>query len=100
MTDKHTPGPWKAQSHQRASLAEASVEIESKSGRTICDMGDYPNDEDRANARLIASAPEMMELLKRAVSPSLTGDNYQPSIIWYNEARTLISRINPKGDTQ
>ena len=59
---KHTPGPWVVKTHQRASLAEASIEIQSTSGRTICDMGDDPNNEDKANARLITAAPDAVRL--------------------------------------
>lgn len=61
---KHTPGPWTWQFYQRASLAEQSISVEAKSGRMICDMGDYPNKEDQANIRLIAAAPEMAKQLR------------------------------------
>ena len=64
---EHTPGPWERTSHQRASLAEASIEVQSATGRTICDMGDYPNSEDAANARLIAAAPDMLAALRRYI---------------------------------
>ena len=58
---KHTPGPW------RTMVAGATVWSE---GRLICDPSNgnaYPTDEHKANARLIASAPEMLEVLERAL---------------------------------
>ena len=59
----HTPGPWRA--FQDASSLRHTVGT--ATGR-ICDMwGREPafyTDEDAANARLIASAPELLESLQ------------------------------------
>ena len=64
MNTKHTPGPWRA--------------LESKSSQHQVWKGDdhiasawgtdVPGDEQLANARLIAAAPELLDALKRIVS--------------------------------
>ena len=48
---KHTPGPWPIQSHENR-LYVGPVEI------------DGDDDEDLANARLIAAAPDMLAALR------------------------------------
>lgn len=66
---KHTPGPWKIAGESNT-VHEAFI-IESES-RTICwtadslgeDDDEFTSDEDLANARLIASAPELLDSLK------------------------------------
>lgn len=47
----------------------------------------------QANARLIAAAPDMVQLLMRAVSHDEEPD-IPPSVVWYDEARTILARIN------
>ena len=69
---KHTPGPWRAKKHTEGEpgyeVIIPYVEkewIEGKVGKIVCEMGGN-NDEDYANARLIAAAPEMFEAIKFA----------------------------------
>lgn len=59
---KHTPGPWKV-SDTIALQIESAV-----TKREICDwyVNERTEQEDLANARLIAAAPEMLEALKLA----------------------------------
>ena len=57
----HTPGPWRVQKHHRASTFEPELSIDADK-RFIADIGLPPKDsEDRANARLIAAAPELLK---------------------------------------
>jgi vacuolar-type H+-ATPase subunit C/Vma6 len=68
---KHTPGPWKVETGSRNLRIKASV------GRQIASIVRHPGDNpeipmrefiasdiDRANAHLIAAAPEMLEALE------------------------------------
>lgn len=59
MTD-HTPGPWRV-IHQRTIR-----EIHSSNGPKVADVYDFTGDSQfaRADARLIAAAPELLEALK------------------------------------
>lgn len=54
MTNKHTPGPW------RVMKANPSLVLGGALGYLVanCQNGRKSNDEDEANARLIAAAPE------------------------------------------
>ena len=59
---KHTPGPWEA----------CGKAVHAETGREIVFGGHNTrsgsDEEQRANARLIAAAPELLEALKVAVS--------------------------------
>jgi hypothetical protein len=57
---KHTPGPWK---YQRDSFG--CKEIASATGPLATTDGLADDDEDAANARLIAAAPEMLDALRQ-----------------------------------
>jgi hypothetical protein len=65
----HTPGPWVVEG-ESGNNGEAEVIVSDK--RTICwtacslnEDDDFTSDEDRANALLIAAAPELLAALKR-----------------------------------
>lgn len=65
--EKHTSGPWKV-------VSEEPYDLRIKAGpHEICEvwMDDAPvrdyNEEQRLNARLIAAAPDMLQLLRDAV---------------------------------
>ena len=72
----HTPGPWRI-----SKLTETAVE--DGDGRGICSTGGYQQNfdtervyqENRANARLIAAAPDLLDACKRA-SEILRGRGY------------------------
>jgi hypothetical protein len=59
---KHTPGPWRADVQD-----PAFVNYDVRTDETIiCTMGiDMCTEEEAANARLIAAAPELLEALMR-----------------------------------
>ena len=64
-TTKHTPGPWKLL-HHTAPRHDGDRAVYGPGNKFICDMNGGQNDDDEtlANARLIASGPEMLETLK------------------------------------
>src|SRR5437899_4317081 len=77
---KHTPGPWSVSSQEEPSSVCCSKEIKSPTHdygafehHEICTLDDgeyivYNDDEEKkANARLIAAAPELLELTKLAL---------------------------------
>lgn len=55
---KHTPGPWSVDSHGGVAVIPGEAEIDTRAGTEV----------GRANARLIAAAPEMYGALKDLVS--------------------------------
>jgi hypothetical protein len=78
----HTPGPWKVAENLFGNTAsyEVYANVETKSGKggytRICQI--TPRDQ-KANARLIAAAPEMLEALENCLGfvvahPQLTED--------------------------
>ncbi len=64
---QHTPGPWSVQK-SRFGLSVIKENHWRGGNRPICESIDYKEvlnpDEDRANAHLIAAAPEMLEALE------------------------------------
>ena len=66
--NKHTPGPWVV------SDIASGFEIETTSGNQVAQTSEIyaarkPSDHDerRANARLIAASPEMLDILKKCL---------------------------------
>ena len=64
MSAKHTPGPWEA----IGNLVRSPMDKESGSGVQLAECADryyqkVNSDEAKANARLIAAAPELLEAL-------------------------------------
>ena len=73
---QHTPGPWRI-----VEFADSGIFVSPPDDNisVICDIvtrsqelgNDDPSDEDRANAALIAAAPELLEALRRIFKMSL-----------------------------
>ena len=59
---KHTPGPWEAT--EMGVIAQVCT---SHGNFYTCALIDPDNNEDKANAMLIAAAPEMLQALKHAL---------------------------------
>lgn len=60
MSKSFTPGPWWVESK-----ANDHALFVDNAYRSICQMTGLVNDERKANARLIAKAPEMYDILTR-----------------------------------
>ena len=69
----HTPGPWKIDDALDLPLA---VIRDHEDGEGIAELGEY-TPENEANARLIAAAPQMLALLRRA---------YQQGVFFINQS--------------
>jgi hypothetical protein len=67
-TTQHTPGPWKI--GVRGSRP-TRPDIYTDSGGVIASTEHASDEHSKANARLIAAAPELLEHLKRMVNISL-----------------------------
>lgn len=67
---KHTPGPWTAEFNERYEIEDSPWGIRCKNGYwlfNVLDSGSQPHgSKSEANARLIASAPDLLEALKEA----------------------------------
>jgi hypothetical protein len=90
MTEKHTPGPW--------SIWRDFNVIADKGTRAIANCGGFSNsrnaeadhEENVANARLIAAAPDLLEALKEMVRLELLLETYGPLDRACNMARAAI----------
>lgn len=94
-TVKHTPGPWEFDG-DNAVMAEVGAHI-----CTVSMGDDFPCLEDdqranaeaecKANANLIAAAPELLEALK-ALLDQLVGDEFADDISSVVSARSAVSK--------
>lgn len=87
---KSTPGPWTV--HQNGDLSysilgEKISDINYKWIIGFVQNGEIWNEQQLANARLIAAAPELLEVLKEIISLS---DRNQ---VFWNKAKEIIKRI-------
>ena len=61
----HTPGPWKVETRTRSGEFVRTTHITGPDGAHLANVGPCNIE---ANARLIASAPDLLAALKRALS--------------------------------
>ena len=94
MAEPWTPGPWKAEGRtvygdpdRPRVLSQCPTTLWSRTdSRTL-----EPDPTDYANARLIAAAPEMAELLDRVSGTHVFGDGIDPDLP--KEISALLARI-------
>ena len=90
---KHTKGPWRIYQNPRTE----TVHIIGYKSDHICVLGPYPyDDEGKANASLIAAAPEMMAILKEIKSDMEIDKPYFRED--YNRIKDLISKAEGKNN--
>ncbi|PZS88178.1 hypothetical protein [Stenotrophomonas maltophilia] len=92
---KHTPGPWSYSKGERHNF----FYIDSPSGDVVYVTGSLQPDHVEANARLIAAAPELLDLLERVTYhmeggirleyPASPEESPQPASEWDHEADRL-----------
>ena len=90
MTTKHTPGPWTVHSCEMRPHHEITAEC----GRRIATQNDYHDGQDKANARLIAAAPELLTALRALLAcPAMCEDTAEPETVKaYDLAMDAISK--------
>lgn len=118
MKTEHTPGPWEVRQgvgpfsdrendYQPFDICTENFSELYDAGKRICTLSDGWSKEDKANARLIAAAPEMLELLKSFAPLKENGalDHIWSALMshqerhyadalrqWGNEARAAIAK--------
>jgi len=91
---KHTPGPWRA-----SELGVLSDKLTSYGNWYVCSLIDPDNEEHKANARLIAAAPELLTLAKHFREwwadhfDDFSEDVNGQLLCLDNDAEALINRI-------
>jgi hypothetical protein len=109
IATRHTPGPWRAEIARFGSERDAEIfgfsivgkhddpEAEPLAGigvyRRRAATADYPPEVMKANAALLAAAPELLSLLKRAIEDQRECETMQGMIDWYDEAVAIIARV-------
>ena len=87
---KHTPGPWSVtETFCNNACNRLVVKRKTWGGEVVADLGEAP-DANRANARLIAAAPELLAAL-RVIAEDGKRNGWIPSFHW-GEARAAIAK--------
>lgn len=99
MRTQHTPGPWSAYISKKAKVVCVSIgekpngrnpSIVNWPGFESCDL---PLDQQIANARLIAAAPDMYAALEQIAQ---VNEYNTSSMGWVVElAKTVLKKVNP-----
>lgn len=93
----HTPGPWDTSLSTRTTHAHyVGKRAPNGSLDMVCDLTDscFPHNA-KANARLIAAAPELLEELKNLVDDIETGEHLGD--VHISRAKALITEAEGKG---
>jgi hypothetical protein len=94
-TAQHTPGPWDDNDN---GLIVGNLDDYEHEAPFVCDVCDSPleyTDQERANARLIKAAPDMLEALElcqEVLTELARVDDGTPSISALNAARAAIAK--------
>jgi hypothetical protein len=92
---QHTPGPWQVNHWDKTQVCDADGEVRGCAPIAYCE-GSMA--ERKANARLIAAAPELLAALQKLLSHG-TFDDYPNTAEWHavREARTAITSATGEG---
>lgn len=82
---KHTPGPWSIEP-----LTTAIIDSERIQVATVSNYGGAITKEAQANAKLISSAPELLEALKQA-KPFINTSVFEGKQAW-NKVQEAINK--------
>lgn len=94
MSAGHTRGPWKARFENVRYVIFVDGEIGEKALATT--GGAYPDSE--ANAKLIASAPELLEALQMLVADFGDYPASERPCLAFDKARAAIARATDQGE--
>lgn len=90
----HTPGPWKLL-HKTAHQHDGDRAIYGPDNKLICEMNGGPNDNSEilANARLIASAPELLLIAKAYINLLRTMADTDGLVETFHHIKNLIEKV-------
>lgn len=98
---KHTPGPWKVTGSASGGISVDAKDPADNRGFELCEVWGVDCDRDalkdgraKANANLIAAAPDLLEACEMAVIDAVA-DDMDP---WFAKIKAAIARA--KGESQ
>ncbi len=74
MTDKHTPGPWTAEHHPKGGYGVKTSDFHHWRVAEVMMDGSLDATEAHANARLIAAAPELLNVAEMIIAMKDKGE--------------------------
>lgn len=96
MATKHTPGPWTT-----LKTFGGVIHIMASNDKSIATLRGYKHPYS-TNARLIAAAPELLELLLDAFEESKKGIHFcgmpMISVKWHQQTQALINKLTGEND--
>jgi hypothetical protein len=96
MSGKHTPGPWTA-----SEMGVISDKITSHGNFYVCGVINADNEEDKANMKLIAAAPDLLAALQRLLQAA---DEYSDHMTRFGRGASgmgaLADSASPSGQAR
>lgn len=91
----HTPGPWmRKQWDNDPAIAILTPDADDPVWIADACAGEFPRDEQVANSRLIAAAPDLLAALRSFVDPWNRGGKWESQITYdtFDKARAAIAK--------
>ncbi len=90
----HTPGPWKVL-HHTAPQHDGDRAVYAPGNKLICEMNGGPNDDSEtlANARLIASAPELLEIAHAYRNLLKSMSHSDGEVATFNHIESVLAKV-------
>ena len=97
MTQKHTQGPWGVTEHPNKRAFEGNLIVcPDDKDMVVCTIWTCDDEkETKANARLIAAAPELLEACKAVWSAIIDGDEHEHTA---EQAHNLLIKAIAKAE--
>lgn len=103
---EHTPGPWVIAMQADPKAGWKGLSVESAAGYVANLVMQPGGDNERANARLIAAAPDLLEILKttaenvRSLGPcGALGPVFEPYAAWLTQIEAAIAKAEGRSQS-
>ncbi len=95
----YSQGPWELL-HHTAPQHDGDRAVYGPGNKLICDMDGGPNDDSEtlANARLIASAPELLEALKRVRYAFYVDGTSKALRVAFEGTKEIVAKAEGRGE--
>jgi len=92
MKTKHTPSPWYTDTAGQGDITVTSTHDKHGSDQDVCEVYGASDEEQAANAALIAAAPDLLAALEACMDMKEWDDSNGPEAAAYDRASAAIAK--------